>query len=327
MSKTIFSILLLIFQFHIPIVTSFYHTVPQGSVALYFSWGKLQDTVSTAGGPHFYNPLWTTYIEERIAIQDDRIENTVCVSQDHQKVIFPLVVVHNKAPKDHIYKIIKEYYQPGTNYDEILIRRPLRELIKQRCTQYTGEQLRSTEYATFDTDIKNHLINQQKARDELNGQDSGLEILEVTVEVPKLDSKVEANYQRIAEENTATKAAIAEQKKREKQRETENLLLQMDAEKDANIQVTNNRKAVEKAESDSKQSKINADSKAEQDRIAADARSYVLHKEAESNKLLFTQEYLQLKQLESYGCQNTIHYGELPSFLPSNAIAATPTFN
>ena len=106
-----------------------------------------------------------------------------------------------------------------------------------------------------------------------------------------------------------------------------NLLLQMDAEKDANIQVTNNRKAVEKAESDSKQSKINADSKAEQERIAADARSYVLHKEAESNKLLFTQEYLQLKQLESYGCQNTIHYGELPNFLPSNAIAATPTSN
>lgn len=303
-------------------VHSFYHKVPQGSVALYFTWGKLQDTISIAGGPYFYNPLWTTYIEERVAIQDDHIENTVCVSKDHQKVIFPLVIVHNKVPKEHIHKIINEYYQPSTNYDEILIRRPLRELIKQRCTQYTGEQLRSTEYANFDTDIKNHLIGQQKNREELGKEDSGLEILEVTVEVPKLDPKVEANYQKIAEENTATQAAIAEQKKREKQRETDNLLLQMDAEKDANIQATNNRKAVEKAESDAKQSKINADSKAEQERIAADANSYVTHKEAEANKMLFTSEYLQLKQLESYGCQNTIHYGDLPNFLPSNAIAS-----
>jgi len=37
--------------------------------------------------------------------------------------------------------------------------------------------------------------------------------------------------------------------------------------------------------------------------------------EKEDNQLLLTKEYLQIKQFEYYGCQNIIHYGNVPNFL------------
>ena len=64
-------------------------------------------------------------------------------------------------------------------------------------------------------------------------------------------------------------------------------------------------------------SKIKAESESEQKRIKADADSYANHKQAQDNEKLLTDKYLLQLQLESFGCQNVIHYGDLPNFLPS----------
>ena len=89
------------------------------------------------------------------------------------------------------------------------------------------------------------------------------------------------------------------------------------------IAATENKQRIEKEEADARVAKIQADSLADQKRISADATSYANHKLAEDNKNLLTPSYLEMRKIESFGCQNVIHYGNLPNFLPDHRVVET----
>ena len=112
-----------------------------------------------------------------------------------------------------------------------------------------------------------------------------------------------------------TEGQETEQSETEK-KETENKLEVLDAEKNRKVAEEKNKQSEDKAESESKIVKINAESDATKKRIDSDANSYALSKLATDNKLLLTPEYIQLKQVESFGCNNAIYYGDsIPTFM------------
>jgi hypothetical protein len=209
-----------------------------------------------------------------------------------------------------------EKREKGIPYDKSLIYDPVINYIKETCSDYTGEQLRSDNYKLLNEMVKTELESFQHDRPELNGGSTGLRVLKVFVEIPKLSDAVEKNYQEIAIHKTATQAEAYRQETELKKKETLNKLDELDAEKKKTVASTKNKQEIEANEAKAKMAKITADSEAEQKRINADAESYVSHKKANDNKELLTDEYLRMIQLESFGCQNVIHYGDLPHFLP-----------
>jgi len=293
-------------------------TVPTGNVVAWYKWNVLQEDMGYPGGLHFYNPLTTTAEIVDVTSQMDPVNQINCVTLDKQHVTFPSIQVWNQLPVEHVYKVLKVFQKPsqGIPYDKPLIYDPVINFIKETCSEYTGEQLRSDNYKSLNEMVKSYLESFQQNRPELNGESTGLKILRVFVEIPRLAPEVERNYQEIAVQKTAKQAEAYRQETEMKKKETSNKLEQLEAEKKLAVAATENKQSIEKNEAEAKISKIKADSEAEQKRIAADADSYANHKKATDNEKLLTDAYLLQLQLESFGCQNVIHYGNLPDFLP-----------
>jgi len=296
-----------------------YLTVPTGNVVVWYRWQVLQENIGNPGGVNFYNPITTDYEIVDVTSQKDTIGPIQCISSDKQSVTFPSVQVWNQLPSDHVYKVLKIFQKKSQNipYDQPLIFDPVNNYIKETCSEYTGEQLRSDNYKSLNEMIKQYLEDFQKNRPELNGESTGIKILKVFVEIPRLAPEVERNYQEIAVQKTAKQAEAYRQETEMKKKETSNKLQQLEAKMKLEVAATENKQSIEKNEADAKISKIKAESEAEQKRIKADADSYANHKQAQDNEKLLTDKYLLQLQLESFGCQNVIHYGDLPNFLPS----------
>lgn len=311
MIKTI--IITLILTLHT--VNGLWVTVPTGNVVVWYKWQKMQKDVGPPGGVYFYNPLTTEYQIVDVTSQMDEISNIEVVTSDKQKAILPSIKVWNQLPLDYVTNVLSVFEKRHNNipYDRALIYDPVINYVKEICSEYTGEQLRSDNYKDLNEMIKDYLTKYQSKRVELNGKDTGLKILKVFVEIPRLSPEVEKNYQDIAKHKTAEQAEQARQKSVLKQKETENKVEELEAIKRLAVASTKNRQDIEETEAGAKMEKIKADSDATKVRIAADAESYAIHKKATSNQELLTPEYLQLYQFEKFGCQN--HYGDLPNFL------------
>ena len=293
-------------------------SVPTGNVITWYKWGVLQPNCGDPG-LHCYNAVSSTYQINDINNQKDESGPHNCVSSDKQQVTFPSVQVWNQLPKEHVVTVLKTFEKRDKSewYDKYLLEDPVKNWVKEKCSEYTGEELRSSKYKMLNEELIKFLQDFQEKRPELDGKSTGVRILKVFIEIPRLSPEVEKNHQEIAIQLTAKQAEAYRQETELKKKETSNKLEELEAEKQRMVAATENKQSIEKNEAKAKMAKITAESEADQKRINADAESYVNHKKAEDNKNLLTDAYLKKMQLESFGCQNVIHYGDLPNFLPN----------
>ena len=298
-------------------VEAFWLTCPTGNVQTCYRLNVLLPVLGEPG-LNFYNPITSLCDCVDVTSQMDKLPPIECLAKDRQKVTFPFIQVWNQLPKDRVYDVLRTFEKRNQKltYDQALIFDPVTNYIKEICSDYTGDQLRSENYKHLNEMVKDYLQDFQLNRPELNGASTGLVILKVFVEIPRLSTEVERNHQEIATQKTAKEAEEFRQLTQLKEKETRNKVELLEAEKVRDVSAVMNDQKVRKEEAEAKVAKVRADSEAEKKRINADADSYMNHKKAQDNQLLLTKEYLQLRQLESFGCQNIIHYGELPNFLP-----------
>ena len=298
-------------------VEAFWLTCPTGNVQTCYRLNVLLPVLGEPG-LNFYNPITSLCDCVDVTSQMDKLPPIECLAKDRQKVTFPFIQVWNQLPKDRVYDVLRTFEKRNQKltYDQALIFDPVTNYIKEICSDYTGDQLRSENYKHLNEMVKDYLQDFQLNRPELNGASTGLVILKVFVEIPRLSPEVERNHQEIATQKTAKEAEEFRQLTQLKEKETRNKVERLEAEKVRDVSAVMNDQKVRKEEAEAKVAKVRADSEAEKKRINADADSYMNHKKAQDNQLLLTKEYLQLRQLESFGCQNIIHYGELPNFLP-----------
>ena len=293
---------------------AFCTTIPTGSVGLERTRGILNPELR-GPGLNCYNPIWTTLYVVDTTSQVDEVSSITCVGADRQSVFFPKISITNRLKEQYVYEVFKTYEKPGIPYDGPTIKDQVINHIKELCPQMTGGEMQGTKYHLLNEMLKDYLQEYQKNRPELNGKDTGIQILKVFIEIPKLNKEVEDNYQMIATQKTAEEAERYRQLTLLKEKETRNKVEILEAEKVRDVAILKNQELIFKEEAEAKIAKIRAESAAEQKRMNADAESYASHKKAQDNQLLLTKEYLQIKQLEYYGCQNTIHYGDVPKFL------------
>ena len=298
-------------------VEAFWLTCPTGNVQTCYRLNVLLPVLGEPG-LNFYNPITSLCDCVDVTSQMDKLPPIECLAKDRQKVTFPFIQVWNQLPKDRVYDVLRTFEKRNQKltYDQALIFDPVTNYIKEICSDYTGDQLRSENYKHLNEMVKDYLQDFQLNRPELNGASTGLVILKVFVEIPRLSPEVERNHQEIATQKTAKEAEEFRQLTQLKEKETRNKVEILEAEKVRDVSAVQNESKVRKEEAEAKVAKVRADSEADQKRIHADADSYMNLKKALDNKELLTKEYLQLRQLESFGCQNIIHYGELPNFLP-----------
>lgn len=308
-------------------------SVPTGKIIVLYTNRKLQN--ATYDGPVVYfDPIFSEPQIVDIESQKDTINSFQCVASDDQIVTFPRIDVTNQLPKQQVIKVLskfeKFYDSPAIPYDKILIYDETISYMKELCTQMTGEELRKEKYDSLNEMLLEHLTIFQTNREELNGDSTGIKMLRVFIETPTLDPKVEQNRREIAVQKTAKMAEEYRQKTELKRKETENKLQELEAEKRRKIEITYNIQKIESEETQAKLNKIKADSDANDIRTRADANSYAAFKqaqdkkaqiEAESNALYNAPpEYLRKLQLEAFGCQNKVYWGnDLPDvFLSPN---------
>ena len=197
--------------------------------------------------------------------------------------------------------------------------------MKELCNQMTGEELRKDKYSTLNERLLEHLSSFQKNRIELNGENTDIIFKRVFVEPPTLPAKVEQNRHEIAVQKTAKAAEEYRQLTQLKIKETENKLEELEAEKRRRVEKIRNEEKIEGEEAKSRQQKIKAESAASEIRTLADANSYAAYKQAQDKQSLIEAEtkamlnappeYLKKIQLESFGCQNKVYWGnDLPDF-------------
>ena len=300
-------------------------SVPTGKVVVLYRSKKLQSEIYE-GPVVYYDPIFSEPQLVDIQSQKDTILAFQCVAKDDQIVTFPKIDITNQLPQEHVIKILskfeKFYDNPYIPYDKILIIDETISFIKELCTQITGEELRKEKYNTLNEILYEHLTKFQMNRPELNGEDTGIKILRIFIETPVLDEKVEANRREIAIQKTAKQAEEYRQLTELKKKETENKLEEMEAEKQKKIEATRNLQKIEAEESMATQNKIKGESEATAIRTRADAESYAAFKRAQDKKILIeaeshalkdSPEYLRKLQLEAFGCQNKVYWGnDLP---------------
>ena len=296
-------------------------TIPTGKVAVFYRNRMLMDELGTSS-VEWYDPIFTEAQLVDINSQKDSIGAFQCVAKDDQVVTFPRIDVTNQLPKEHVLKVFskfeKFYNNPPIPYDKPLIIDETVSFMKEVCTQMTGEQLRKEKYNDLNEMLFEHLSRFQENRIELGGKSTGIKILRVFIEIPTLDPKVEQNRREIAIQKTAKQAEEYRKQTVIAKKETENRLEEMEADKRRAVQNTLNIQMLEEEEAIAKKKKIQAESEANEIRTIADAKSYESLKRSQDNQALLTPEYIRKLQLESFGCQNKVYWGnDLPDmFLP-----------
>lgn len=307
-------------------------TVPSGKVAVFY-WNRVIQNNLGKGPVEFYNPIFTDVKLIDINRQKDSVPRFTCVAKDDQIVTFPRIDITNQLPVEHVIKVLskfeKFYDNSPVEYDKPLIIDETINFMKELCTTMTGEDLRKEKYNQLNEMLFDHLSNFQKNRIELDGQETGINILRVFVETPTLDEQVEKNRREIAIQKTAKQAEEYRQLTELKKKETSNKLEELDAQKKKAIEDTLNEQKIAAQEAESKKMKIKAESDANEIRIMADAHSYEAVKKAQDKQLMIeseakalknSPEFLKKLQIESFGCQNSIYWGnDLPDmYLPSS---------
>lgn len=299
--------------------------VPQGNAGMVSVFGELQEK-TLPPGLNIVNPVTSKVSLENVLANADEVK-LECKSKDFQ-VVKITGRVNNQLPPLYAYTVLKNFQNPTSNvkYDDRLIVQPAENFIMELCSQYTGEELRSSKYKDLNEILFHFLESHQKNRPELNGQDTGIIILSVFFEVPLLSDKVEAHYQEIATQHTAYKAEEARQLTAIKQKETATTLAVMEKDGERRISVIRNEELIASKRAESEMSKIAADAEADKLRIESDANSYAAFKKADANKALLTTEYMHKLAIEAIGCQNTMWYGkDLPSILQTGMVPSVLT--
>ena len=281
------------------------HTVNEGNVGIYYRLGKLQTDISESG-THLKLP-WpvTTSSSVQITPQTDQIFKVKCGAGDGTQLIFDQVDIGNYLKKDYIYRTIKRF---GENYDDYLVKDKVRAQINVICSGLTSQEIYIDKFDTLDDMLLKYL---QEYND--NEPESGVVVQFVRMSKPTLPKQLQANYDKIANEKTALKVAREEARKLEQEHKNKLMIAEAEAERRRVVAEKENVMKIEKKKAEEHQASIENRIHKEREQTRADAIFAIKQKEAEGNRLLHTQEFIEVEKSKSI-LNNAKHYfGKIPT--------------
>lgn len=275
------------------------HKVEEGHVAVYYRGGALLRQTSSPGF-HMMVPFITTYRSIQVTLQTDEVKNVPCGTSGGVMIYFDRIEVVNILNPSSVYDIVKNY---TADYDKTLIFNKVHHELNQFCSIHNLQEVYIDLFDQIDENLKLAL---QK---DLNLMAPGLFIQAVRVTKPKIPETIRKNYETMEGEKTKLLIAAQKQKVVEKDAETERRKAEIDAEKVASVARIQYEQKIMEKESLKKIALIENEMQLARRKMEADAESYTKHKLSESNKLLLSPEYLEMKRIEAIAQNNKVYFG------------------
>ena len=148
----------------------------------------------------------------------------------------------------------------------------------------------------------------------------GLKVHAVRVTKPKIPEAIRKNFELMEAEKTKLMISTQKQKVIEKDAETERKKAVIEAEKEAQVAKIKYEQNILEKESMQKMERINDEVHLAKEKSKADAEYYKIQKVAEANKVLLSQQYLELKKIEAMSVNNKVRIRIYNIFLSTNRL-------
>merc|ERR1719400_41317 len=245
-------------------------------------------------------PFLTSVRNVQTTLQTDEVKNVPCGTSGGVMIYFDRIEVVNVLQPTAVYDIVKNY---TADYDKPLIFDKVHHELNQFCSGHTLQEVYIELFDQIDENLKNAL------QSDLLEMAPGLKVHSVRVTKPKIPEAIRKNYELMEAEKTKLLISAQRQKVIEKDAETERKKAVIEAEKEAMIFSTRWEQNIQEKESMQKMEAINDDIHLTKEKSRADADFYKIERSATANKLLLSEEYLELKKIEAMSVNNKVYFG------------------
>ncbi|XP_078579223.1 erlin-2-B-like isoform X2 [Branchiostoma floridae x Branchiostoma japonicum] len=280
------------------------HKIEEGHVGVYYRGGAL---LSSTSGPgyHIMLPFITSVKSVQTTLQTDEVKNVPCGTSGGVMIYFDRVEVVNILSPDHVHETVKNY---STEYDKTLIFNKVHHELNQFCSSHTLQEVYIEHFDKIDENLKLAL------QTDLTKMAPGLFVQAVRVTKPKIPEAIRRNYEAMEAEKTKLLVAIQKQKVVEKEAETERKKAIIEAEKQKEVSKIHFDQKVMEKESQKKMSEIEDLTEVAKQRARADAEYYTAQKQAESNQVKLTPQYIELMKYQAIAANTKLYFGtDIPS--------------
>merc|ERR1719356_1566400 len=254
-------------------------------------------------------PFLTTVRNIQTTLQTDEVKNVPCGTSGGVMIYFDRIEVVNVLQNTAVFDIVKNY---TADYDKPLIFDKVHHELNQFCSGHNLQEVYIGLFDQIDENLKNAL------QSDLTEMAPGLKVHAVRVTKPKIPEAIRKNFELMEAEKTKLLISTQKQKVIEKDAETERKKAVIEAEKEAQVAKIRYEQNILEKESLQKMETINDEVHLAKERSRADAEFYKVQKQAEANKLLLSNEFLELKRIEAMAANNKVYFGpDIPNMFIS----------
>merc|ERR1719244_560290 len=254
-------------------------------------------------------PFLTTVRNVQTTLQTDEVKNVPCGTSGGVMIYFDRIEVVNVLQNYAVYDIVKNY---TADYDKPLIFDKVHHELNQFCSSHNLQEVYIELFDQIDENLKKAL------QQDLTELAPGLRVYSVRVTKPKIPEAIRKNYELMEAEKTKLLISTQRQRVVEKDAETERKKAIIEAEKEAQVAKIRYEQNLLERESKQKMEKIDDEIHLAKEKSKTDAEFYKVQKQAEANKLLLSNEFLELKRIEAMAANNKVYFGpDIPNMFIS----------
>merc|ERR1719481_2387190 len=245
-------------------------------------------------------PFLTSVRNIQTTLQTDEVKNVPCGTSGGVMIYFDRIEVVNMLQPTAVYDIVKNY---TADYDKPLIFDKVHHELNQFCSAHNLQEVYIEKFDQIDENLKAAL------QSDLTEMAPGLKVMSVRVTKPKIPEAIRKNYELMEAEKTKLLISTQRQKVIEKDAETDRKKAIIEAEKEAMVAKIRYDQNILEEESQQKIESITDEVHLAKEKTKTDAEYYKIQKQAEANKLLLTNEYLEVKRIEAMANNNKVYFG------------------
>ena len=275
------------------------HHIDEGHVGVYFKYGALQKSLGHPG----LNTMtpWVSSVEQITIRPKSEIAYTfTAVTKDAIPITFQNVEVISSVPQENVLWLVKNF---GVNFRTILVFDRLREEVKRYAFGHDIDDVYNERFQ----EMSELVINETTQNIQRLAQGK-VEIINLIIPKPEIPHDIAANYQKVKVEWTEKLVAEKEQEKIQVRKETEELKAIADANREKAVKMIDIEKQILQKEAEKNISAIENERYRIEEENRANVLKYKKEKEAEGNKLIFTDEYLKIHMAQVFSNNTKLYF-------------------
>jgi len=275
------------------------HHIDEGHVGVYFKYGALGDSLGFPG-LNTMTPWVSTYEQITVRPLSEKLYTFTAVTKDAIPITFHEVEVISSVPAKNVPWLVKTF---GVNFRTVLVYDRLREEVKRYCFGHDIDDVYNEKF----TEMSELVINETNKNIQRLAEGK-LEIINLIIPKPEIPHDIAANYQKVKVEWTEKLVAEKEQEKIQVRKETEEIKAIADANREKEVKKIEIEKQILQKEAEKNISMIENERYRLAEENKANVLKYMKEKEAEGNKLVFTDEYMKIHMAKVFSNNTKLYF-------------------